>query len=60
MGKQQEVFIQDCLQFFLPKGRDTEEVPLLLELTHHISVAQAKQRQDSPNHRRPGTKFSPL
>lgn len=45
MGKQQQIFIQDWLQLLLPTGRDKEEVSMLLEQTHHVSVAQAKQRE---------------
>lgn len=59
VGKQQ-VFIQDWLQLLLPTGRDKEEVAMLLELVHHVSVAQEKQREDSPNHSRPGNSFPPL
>lgn len=37
--------MQDCLQFLLPRVRDKEDIFLFLELTHHISVAQAKQER---------------
>lgn len=60
MDKQQQVFIQDWLQLLLPTDRNKEEVFMLLELIHHISVAQAKQRENSPNHSTPGIRFPPL
>lgn len=60
MDKEKQVFFQDWLQFLLPTGRDKEGVSTLMEQPHHISAAQTKQGEDSPNHSRASTRLPPL